>query len=297
MRRFCRHSSLLQTLPQTKSIELSIVLILKDFSDLQGTQETLGTQGTEYVYKMGAKLLRFVGVVLVPFSATKRSTAAFDVFMNFRLRLCKVSWLPSSITPSRPLNLRITVFGCILKRLARRLREIPPGYYVLQQVTDRTPASAAQINQIRAGICASANTTAPPDLTNACRPSSQLGMGPPHARWSLLSPGFRPTLAWGSTFAVPICQKRRFENAFPSRRLSGQIDTQLQLLLLNWLVGVVTEIDFNSVPVGTVFDTHYADVTFELADKNGYRIGSVSYGSRSLCQFRPSRRPCRRPLP
>jgi hypothetical protein len=28
---------------------------------------------------MCAKLLRFVGVVLAPFSATKRSTAAFDI--------------------------------------------------------------------------------------------------------------------------------------------------------------------------------------------------------------------------
>lgn len=39
--------------------------------------------------------------------------------------------------------------------------------------------------------------------------------------------------------------------------------------LMNWLEGIVTEIDFNSVPVGTAIDTHYADVTFELVDKNG----------------------------
>ena len=47
-------------------------------------------------------------------------------------------------------------------------------------------------------------------------------------------------------------------------------------VLLNWLEGTVTEIDFNSVPVGTAIDTHYAaeGVTFELVDKNGARIGN-----------------------
>ena len=39
--------------------------------------------------------------------------------------------------------------------------------------------------------------------------------------------------------------------------------------LMNWLEGIVTEIDFNSVPVGMAIDTHYADVTFELVDKSG----------------------------
>jgi hypothetical protein len=48
-------------------------------------------------------------------------------------------------------------------------------------------------------------------------------------------------------------------------------------VLLNWLEGIVTELDFNTVPVGTAIDTHYAaeGVTFELVDKNGARIGSV----------------------
>ena len=45
--------------------------------------------------------------------------------------------------------------------------------------------------------------------------------------------------------------------------------------LMNWLEGIVTEIDFNSVPVGTAIDTHYADATFELVDKKGAGIGSV----------------------
>jgi hypothetical protein len=48
-------------------------------------------------------------------------------------------------------------------------------------------------------------------------------------------------------------------------------------VLLNWLEGTVTEIDFNSVPVGTAIDTNYAaeGVTFELVGNNGARIGSV----------------------
>ena len=47
-------------------------------------------------------------------------------------------------------------------------------------------------------------------------------------------------------------------------------------VLLNWLEGTVTEIDFNSVPVATAIDTRHAakGVTFELVDKNGARIGN-----------------------
>jgi hypothetical protein len=55
------------------------------------------------------------------------------------------------------------------------------------------------------------------------------------------------------------------------------IGTSPSSSVLNWLEGTITEIDFNSVPVGTVIDTHYAaeGVTFELVDNNGFRIGSV----------------------
>ena len=45
--------------------------------------------------------------------------------------------------------------------------------------------------------------------------------------------------------------------------------------ILTFLEGIVTEIDFNSVPVGTAIDTHYTaeGVTFQLISKTG--AGSV----------------------
>ena len=48
-------------------------------------------------------------------------------------------------------------------------------------------------------------------------------------------------------------------------------------VLLNWLEGFVTELDFNSVPVGTVIDTHYAaeGVTLEALTSSGAPMGSV----------------------
>jgi hypothetical protein len=48
-------------------------------------------------------------------------------------------------------------------------------------------------------------------------------------------------------------------------------------VLLNWLEGFVTELDFNSVPVGTVIDTHYTaeGVTLEALTSSGAPMGSV----------------------
>jgi len=56
-----------------------------------------------------------------------------------------------------------------------------------------------------------------------------------------------------------------------------QVGTPNDSWLLNWIEGMVTELDFNSAPIGAVLDTHYTaqGVTLESVDSFGVPMGSV----------------------
>jgi hypothetical protein len=76
-----------------------------------------------------------------------------------------------------------------------------------------------------------------------------------------------------------LLTKRRFKMRAPIRVTSGTslASSPFESVLMNWIEGFVTELDFNSVAIGTVIDTHYAadGVTFQALSSTGTPTGHV----------------------